>query len=225
MSALTSIGQLTALVGMIVFAWSLILSTRIKLFEDYFKGMNGVYIAHHLLGGISFILLMIHPISLALTYLPISYRATALFLLPHEDWTVNLGIASLLCMMALLILTYYVEIPYHFWKFTHKFLGLAFFIGGLHSFFTVFLPVFPFFLFSLLTYFLRDDAFRKWARFAIPATFVSMVLIAITPDSYANGFGPQVSIGKGDAALVLSALFVLISLSIIGRAYLRPASK
>jgi hypothetical protein len=96
---------------------------------------------------------------------------------------------------------------------------------GLHSFFTVFLPVFPFFLFSLLTYFLRDDAFRKWARFAIPATFVSMVLIAITPDSYANGFGPQVSIGKGDAALVLSALFVLISLSIIGRAYLRPASK
>jgi predicted ferric reductase len=40
MSALTSIGQLTALVGMIVFAWSLILSTRIKLFEDYFKGMR-----------------------------------------------------------------------------------------------------------------------------------------------------------------------------------------
>jgi predicted ferric reductase len=36
-------------------------------------------------------------------------------------------------MMGLLILTYYVIIPYQLWQFSHKFLGLAFVIGSLHG--------------------------------------------------------------------------------------------
>lgn len=134
-TSLTSIGQIAALAGMVLFCWSLLLSARLKIFEDFFKGMNGVYIAHHTIGGLAFIFLIIHPLFLAGSYLTISVKEAALFLLPHEDWTVNLGIASLLCLMALLILTYYVDLPYQVWRLTHKFLGFVFFLGGLHAFF------------------------------------------------------------------------------------------
>jgi predicted ferric reductase len=44
------------------------------------------------------------------------------------------GIASLLFMIVLLWLTFYVRPKYHIWKTTHKFLGLAFLLGGLHVF-------------------------------------------------------------------------------------------
>ncbi len=129
---LTSLGQLSSLSGMPLFAIALILSGRFGFLEDFFGGMNKVYIAHHLVGGLAFILLMIHPIFLVFTYAMVSYKDAALFLIPGADWGINFGIFSLLVMMLLLIITYYIKLKYHVWKFTHQFLGLAFFLGGLH---------------------------------------------------------------------------------------------
>ncbi|MEY4747273.1 MAG: hypothetical protein RLZZ416_322 [Candidatus Parcubacteria bacterium] len=79
----------------------------------------------------------------------------------------------------------------------------------------ILIPFFPFFFFSLITYFMREDVFRAWVRFAIPAVIVSMILILLTPDSPAGGFGPQIALGKSDTALVASVLFSLISLILI----------
>ena len=85
----------------------------------------------------------------------------------------------------------------------------------LHSFFTIFIPVFPLFFFSLITYFLRDEVFETWAKFAIPGVLASMVLIYITTDTVGGGFGPQIMFGKGDTALLTSALFVILSAGIV----------
>lgn len=134
-AAATSVGQLTGLAGMAMFATAMILSARLKIFDGLFGGMNRAYIVHHQAGGLAFILLMIHPLASAAVYAQNSLESAALFLWPGPDWALNLGIASLMTLMTLLILTYYVELPYQFWRFTHKFLGLAFFLGGLHSFF------------------------------------------------------------------------------------------
>ena len=134
-TTLTSIGEITGLVGMMFFSLDFILSTRLKFLEAYFGGLNRVYLAHHIFGGIAFILILIHPLPLAGVYALESVKSAALFLLPGTDWTINFGIASLFLMMALLILTFFVVIPYQRWKFSHKFLGLAFFLGGIHSFF------------------------------------------------------------------------------------------
>lgn len=131
----TSLGQITGLVGMVFFSLAAVLSTRLKPLENFFGGMNRVYIAHHQVGGIAFILLMLHPLFLMITYLENSWQSAALFLLPGSDWPINFGIAALLSLMALLILTYYIELPYQLWRFTHKFLGAALFFGGLHTFF------------------------------------------------------------------------------------------
>lgn len=134
-NSMTSLGQIMGLIGVVLFASSMVLSTRWRLLESFFTGMNRVYIAHHIVGGLAFIFLMVHPLILASAYLSVSFKSAALFLLPGQDWAINVGMAALLSMMALLILTYYVELPYQIWLFTHKFLGAAFFLGALHSLF------------------------------------------------------------------------------------------
>lgn len=132
----TSLGQLSSLVGSSLFAISLILSSRLKIIEKFIAGMNRAYINHHLIGGMSFILLMLHPMFLTIPYLFISVKAAISFILPKiENWEVYFGIASLLFMMTLLFITFYTKLPYHIWKMTHKFLGVAFFIGIIHAIF------------------------------------------------------------------------------------------
>lgn len=133
-STLTSLGQLTGLIGMTLFAISLILSARLKFFDQHLHGLNRVYINHHRYGAIAFILLLFHPLLLASKYLIFSLESAMVFLLPSSDWTINFGILSLLGMIILLILTFFVSLRYDFWKNTHKYLGLVFFLGGLHSF-------------------------------------------------------------------------------------------
>lgn len=82
-------------------------------------------------------------------------------------------------------------------------------------------PVLPAFIFSLITYFMRDAVHKAWARFSLVFVPVSMLLILITPESGGGGFGPSISFGKGDTAFLASVLFVLISMGIIIVQYIR----
>jgi predicted ferric reductase len=134
-STFTTLGEISSLIGITMFSLSLILSARMEIFEDFFGGMNRVYISHHILGGISFIFLLIHPLLLAFSRVTISWYAAALFLLPGEDWSINVGIAGLLFMISLLLITFFIKIPYQIWRFTHKFLGAVFLIGAIHGFY------------------------------------------------------------------------------------------
>jgi predicted ferric reductase len=130
-----SLGEISGLVGLSMYSLDLLLSGRFSFVEDFFGGMSRIYKAHHILGGIAFILLMIHPLFIAVSYATSSLHEAAALLLPGTDWTIDLGIASLALTMTLLILTFYVDLPYEFWKFTHKFLGAVFILGAIHSFF------------------------------------------------------------------------------------------
>lgn len=133
---MSSIGQLSGLVGMVLFSLALVLSSRNKYLEKIFFGLNQAYVKHHLIGGIAFVLLLWHPITLAIRYIPLSIILAATFLIPSADnLPVAYGIYSLLLMIILLWLTFYVRPKYNIWKTTHKFLGLAFLIAGLHVYF------------------------------------------------------------------------------------------
>jgi len=135
-TTLTSLGQLTGLVGTVLFAVNIILAVRLQFLEKYFYGLDKVYIDHHLIGAIALILLLVHPLVLAIKYIPLSLYLTALFLLPSLDnLPVLYGIISLLLMIILLVLTLYYRPRYDVWKLTHKFLGLAFLLAALHVYF------------------------------------------------------------------------------------------
>lgn len=148
-------GKLTGIVGMVMYALNLIYSTRLKFLEDLFGGLNRVYIAHHILGGLALILLCFHPLFLSLQYVTTSLREAGFLLIPHDlvpvgalfdpghdlhadvlqQWAVFWGIIAFWGMVVLLVITFFIKLPYQIWLFTHKFLGPAFFLAGLHVLF------------------------------------------------------------------------------------------
>ena len=150
-----SLGQLTGLIGMVMYALNLVYATRLRFLERWFGGLNRVYIAHHLLGGFALMFLSMHPLFLALRYVKSSLLQAALLLIPsgltplsalyhpHDNlhqlilsqWAIFFGIIAFWGMVGLLLITFFIKIPYHFWLFTHRFLGWAFFLAGLHVLF------------------------------------------------------------------------------------------
>lgn len=133
-SAMASFGQITGLIGMAMFSLNLILGGRIKSLENYFGGLDKVYATHAMLGSLSFMLLLFHPLFLAIRYIPVSLKAAASFLLPGTDRNIDFGIIALMGMMLLMVITLFVKLLYQNWKVSHKFFGLVFFFAGLHSF-------------------------------------------------------------------------------------------
>src|SRR5689334_8364337 len=64
-----NLGKLAGLSGLSLFAWSVILSARLKVFGRLFMGLDNMYRAHHLIGCMALILLLIHPMLLTTRYL------------------------------------------------------------------------------------------------------------------------------------------------------------
>lgn len=76
-----------------------------------------------------------------------------------------------------------------------------------------FLPIIPLFIFSLITYKMRDEIFQAWWKFSRVWIPLSMIAILISP-SYGNWMIP---IEKGTVAFFSSIVFCIISLIIIIR--------
>jgi hypothetical protein len=74
------------------------------------------------------------------------------------------------------------------------------------------LPVVPLFLFSLITYKMRDDVYRAWLRLAQWWIPLSMLAIFLAPE-YSSDW--MFSIVKGTVAFFSSLLFVAISIVLI----------
>jgi predicted ferric reductase len=146
-----SLGKLAAIVGFVLFAVNFVLSIRHRILERFFGGLNRVYIAHHLTGAISLILLCFHPLFLAFDYINFqalsSLRYAAEFLLPRAiDFSgtfqnvqsaaaLDSGMLALVLLVGLLFVAFFVRLPYQLWLYIHRFLGLAFVFGGLHVLF------------------------------------------------------------------------------------------
>jgi predicted ferric reductase len=150
-----SLGQIFGLIGLVMYALNLVFATRLRFLEGWFGGLNRVYIAHHVFGGLSLVLISFHPIFLALRYATDSIRGAALLLLPNgltpigalfnvnsdfhidvlRQWAIFFGSLAFVGMVVLLIVTFFIKLPYRVWLFTHKFLGFAFFLAALHILF------------------------------------------------------------------------------------------
>lgn len=132
---LTSLGQITALLGMIMFSITLVLSARVKFLEPYLGGQSKAYVNHHYLGATAFIFLLMHPLFLGLKFFLISPKDAFEFFMPWlQSNAVLYGSIALFFMITALFFTFYKKLPYEWWRKTHRFLGLAFFFGGIHAF-------------------------------------------------------------------------------------------
>lgn len=131
-----AVGQVAGLTGMALLSMAFVLSTRIRLLEDYFGGLDDVYRFHHQLGLAAFGVLLLHPVALALRFLPVDPARILTFLLPgHARLSVEAGVYAFWLLVLLLVVTLTSWVPYDDWKRSHKGLGLVLLGGGLHMWF------------------------------------------------------------------------------------------
>lgn len=127
-----SLGQAAALIGFTLMCGTLVISARSPRIEKWFGGMDRMYRWHAWVSTASFVLLLNHPLMLALHRLPSPHLIPRLFL-PGNDLAYNFGILSLYTFILLIVLTVYSRLPYHIWRFTHMGMGLAATGGMVHS--------------------------------------------------------------------------------------------
>lgn len=123
--------QILALIGIMGLSWTYIFALRNKLVERLFGGLDRMYKAHHIIGGISFVALLNHALLLVVGAMP--ENRFAFYFLPSTRLSFTYGQASLYVMLVLLVLTFYVKLPYRLWKWTHEWMGLVIILGGLHT--------------------------------------------------------------------------------------------
>jgi len=134
LDVLFMLGQAFGILGFTLFATSLILSARFNFLENIFFGLNKVYERHSQIGQVAFMLMLFHPLLLLGNYRGFSFDGAISFFTPSRDWAINWGIFSLGLLILLIVLTLYLRPKYNIWKWTHKFMGLAFFFGAVHAF-------------------------------------------------------------------------------------------
>lgn len=129
---LLATSQITALLGIVFMGFTLTMSSRIKFIEKFIGGMDKMMKAHHLIGMVSFLLIIHHPLLLVVKSIALNSVALT-YLVPGSDTSYNLGIFSLYILLLSLISILFLKLPYNIFKNTHQFLGLSFLLAGAHA--------------------------------------------------------------------------------------------
>lgn len=125
------LSRVSALVGAALLSAVFLLSTRWRVLEQAFGGLDKVYRAHGITAAIAFTLLLEHVSFLIVHYLP-NLRIVRGFILPGGNTAYTMGIISIWGFAFLVFLTLYVNLPYHIWRNLHAYMGVPYAFGIMH---------------------------------------------------------------------------------------------
>jgi len=129
-----SLGQITGLLGTALLSINFVLAARFRFLDRWFRGLNRVYIKHHIIGALSFSLLLFHPTFLVVQFIFISLKSAFDFIFLFGSPALFLGKLALLVFVVLMVITFYLNFKYQNWKNTHKYLGIVLLLGSVHMF-------------------------------------------------------------------------------------------
>lgn len=109
-----------------------ILSTRLKVFEHLFYGLDRMYRVHKVVGRTSLIFIILHPLFLIVSAYP-NVNVISTYVLPIGELEIAAGVLSLYLFLLLIALTVAIKIPYHLWHNSHKLLGIVLLAAGFHA--------------------------------------------------------------------------------------------
>lgn len=129
---LIAVAKFNAFTAITLLSLNFILSTRSKVLEVLFNGLDRMYRVHKVVGRASLFFIIVHPMFLIIsrfsdTDLVISY------ILPTGGLDVATGVISVYIFLLLLALTVAVRLPYHYWHNSHKLLGIVLILAGFHA--------------------------------------------------------------------------------------------
>ncbi|WP_341936467.1 ferredoxin reductase family protein [Marinimicrobium sp. C2-29] len=132
---LNTLGRLTGIWGMALLLVAAALCCRVPGFDRPFGGLTKLWQLHHRLGAVAFLLLLAHPLLLALSRVEISIPAavgTLFSTRPAVVW----GWVALLALMAFMApsFRFFGEPGYQRWKGLHRLSGVAVVFALVHTF-------------------------------------------------------------------------------------------
>lgn len=133
LSSWRSASIVTGWIGCGLLLSSLLLMVREPWLAAWLGGLEPMYLWHHRFGVWAYLALLVHPLALAADAAEESATLAWSALSPwQEDWPVWLGWASLLCMMAGLVVSLLPRVPYAAWRKLHHLLTISVVFGGAH---------------------------------------------------------------------------------------------
>ncbi|MEK7165684.1 MAG: ferric reductase-like transmembrane domain-containing protein, partial [Patescibacteria group bacterium] len=129
---LLSLSQSMALLGTVLFSLSFVLSSRFPFLENLFGGFDKVMKTHQIISALSVIGLLEHPFLLIFSRLP-NISLILQYIVPSQELPLTLGIFALNSLIGLILVTLFVDLPYHVWKKTHEFMSVPLIFGILHT--------------------------------------------------------------------------------------------
>ncbi len=131
--AFLSLGDMAGVVALVMYVVSLVLAARFKWIEDLFGGLNRVFLAHQILGSLSLVLILLHPLLVAASFYPYGLKAVAGIFIPQWAYLgTAFGILATIVVIGLMIMALFMKLAYGTFLATHKWLGLAYLLIGLH---------------------------------------------------------------------------------------------
>lgn len=124
------LGEILAGTAMICMSIGLILAVRLRFLEDYFGGLDKMYVTHRWVNTTAILLLMIH--------------GTLFFHFPPDQPGLILGVISMWGLVILValslapripVLKKFLRLPYVIWHYSHRLIGVFFIVGLVHYLF------------------------------------------------------------------------------------------
>jgi len=123
-------GLLSGWLGTGMIAASLLLMVREPSWAAWFGGLQRMYQWHHGMGMTAYVLLLVHPLFLAIHYLPLDPDIAWEYLSPFNLQATNiLGWAALIIFTLGLAVTFVSRLPYGLWRRLHVLLAVAMVLG------------------------------------------------------------------------------------------------
>ena len=131
---LKSVSQVSALLGTVLFAFTLILLAGEKPLGHFFTDKAALLGTQRVAKTVSLLLLLAHPIVLALMLLPEGAAQIVQYFFPQGDWVFNFGIYALVLFMALYAIEFLAKQTSSL-RHVLPTMSAILFLGTLHAFF------------------------------------------------------------------------------------------
>lgn len=132
---LDALAKITALSGISLLSFNIILSARLSVFDRLFLGLDRAYRAHRIIGGSVLMLLLVHGALITAKYSSISLLSGYEFLKPSTDIPLMAGKLALVVMIFAIVISVYIKVKYQWFISLQRLLGAMVFLGGFHALF------------------------------------------------------------------------------------------
>lgn len=125
------LAQISGLLAVTYLSLTIFFTMRLACTRTLFGGLQKNYKIHRRLAKFSILFLSLH-VAFLLIHSFLYSSLFAIYFLDFNNWSINFGRIGFITFLVLFIVTYVQPIPYHIWKRSHEFMGLAFVFVAFH---------------------------------------------------------------------------------------------